>query len=321
MASRQPKSDTVVFLNPKTCGLYKKGLTKYRVDPTSGQRTETVDDELNEHVEAYLKGVLPPGASRRSLKEVQKAQVIVPTYYDPRYLQPFRALCEAHALTAVSIGELLDEGTLQLFGGHGSPGNDQRVGTVPYIKVSDLRALRVNINPTNRVPLELARKFWGNEHSGLSAWDLISPNRASSNIGEFALLLPGEEEVLITKEVFILRIAGGTKQGWSPFYLLWALSLTEVRNQWRRVTLMQTNREDVGQRYREILLPRPSSPDWAASVSGPFRDYFSTVAESRTRFSSNITELSARGFTFIPSVRQATTAAALAALEEAPEAD
>ncbi|HEX8212574.1 MAG TPA: hypothetical protein VF584_20520 [Longimicrobium sp.] len=37
-------------------------------------------------------------------------------------------------------------------GGHGSPSAGRRVGDVPYIKVSDLRAGFVNINPANRVP-------------------------------------------------------------------------------------------------------------------------------------------------------------------------
>ena len=33
---------------------------------------------------------------------------------------------------------------------------------------------------------------------------MISPSRASSNIGEFAILVPGEEHVVFTKEVFII---------------------------------------------------------------------------------------------------------------------
>lgn len=36
--------------------------------------------------------------------------------------------------------------------GTGRPSKDQRTGSVPYIKVSDLRAGLVNINATNMVP-------------------------------------------------------------------------------------------------------------------------------------------------------------------------
>jgi len=114
------------------------------------------------------------------------------------------------------------------------------------VKVSDIRGLRINVNPTNLVTESVARRFWRSESSGLQAWDVITPNRASSNIGEFAILLPGEEQIVVTKEVFVLRVLKG--ELWDPFYLLWALSLRAVRDQWRRVALMQTNREDCGDR-------------------------------------------------------------------------
>ena len=142
--------------------------------------------------------------------------------------------------------------------------------------------MRININPTNLIPIELAKKFWkrADGKSNLWAWDLISPSRASSNIGEFAILVPGEEQIVLTKEVFVLRV-NKNEFGYSPFYMLWALCLTEVRNQWNRVTLMQTNREDVGARYREIKVPRPRSKSWADMVSSAFCDYFQGIASAK----------------------------------------
>ena len=231
-------------------------------------------------------------------------------------LKASRDLLEGSDLTAVSLGELVDEEILFIRGGHGSPGNEQRIGGVPYIKVSDIRALRVNINPTNLIPEALAKEKWRAETSGLQAWDLITPNRASSNIGEFAILLPGEERVVLTKEMFVLRVVGGGEHGWDPFYLLWALCLQAVRRQWQKVTLMQTNREDVGERHREIRLPRPKNPIWARDVSAAFRDYFSTIAESRLGFARRIHE---SGFAFIASVREAAEATAVAPAVEAVE--
>ncbi|MGH8010230.1 MAG: hypothetical protein ACREQ3_24820, partial [Candidatus Binatia bacterium] len=159
---------------------------------------------------------------------------------------------------------------------------------IPDIKVSVVRSLRVNTNPTNLVSEAIAKRLWRGESSGLQPWDLITPNRASSNIGEFAILLPGEECVVLTKEMFVIRVVGGEDQGWSPFYLFWALSLQQVRDQWRRVALMQTNREDVGKRYREIQIPLPMSQTWAEEVSKPFRNYFTTVAEARTSFHTEL---------------------------------
>lgn len=152
--------------------------------------------------------------------------------------------------------------------------------------MSDIRGLRINVNPTNLVGESVARRFWRGDSSGLRAWDLVTPNRASSNIGEFAILLPGEERVVLTKEVFVLRVVDTTL--FDCFYLLWALSLSAVRDQWRRVALMQTNREDCGSRYREIVIPKPESRAWADETSAAFRAYFTTLADAKARFVAEV---------------------------------
>lgn len=49
----------VVFLNPRTCGIYKDGGTRYKTDPKTGMRTAEVDNELIEHVNLFLSGKVP----------------------------------------------------------------------------------------------------------------------------------------------------------------------------------------------------------------------------------------------------------------------
>jgi len=280
---RMAPNRVVSFLNPRTCGIYKSGGGRFKTDPDTGRRTDEVDNELLEAVEAYVGGQPSAGQAQMALGEAIDRRVLVPGYYDPRHVDGIRSfLCE-NELRPITIGELLEEGVLTVRGGHGSPGNDQRTGHIPYIKVSDIRALRVNINPTNLVTESVARRYWGGTSSGLQAWDIISPNRASSNIGEFAILLPGEEQVVITKEVFIFR-STEPEGVWSPFYLLWALSLRVVREQWRRIALMQTNREDCGNRYREVILPNPPDAQWATRMSRAFRAFFTTLANAKSNF-------------------------------------
>jgi type I restriction enzyme M protein len=246
---------------------------------------------------AYSEGARPLPVG---LADVYTHDVIVPRYYDTSYNKAFEKLKSSLGVEGITIGELVEGKVISVTGGHGSPSNDLRNGTIPYVKVSDIRNLRVNVNPTNLVPIELARKFWktSNGKSTLRGWDLVSPNRASSNIGEFAIIIPGEEQIVLTKEVSVLRVKGNDS-GYDPFYMLWALSLKAVRSQWQRVALMQTNREDVGERYREIQIPIPKSPKWAEDVSQPFRKYFLTLANSKKDF---IAETSDDSFDYIASV-------------------
>jgi len=312
--SAAPKKGTVASLSPATCGIYKSGGTRYKINTATGERTGEIDNELAEATNAYLSHKPSAAVVTVPLKQVFDKRVLVTRYFDRRWNAEFERFVSSQKLERITIGELLKAGVLSVRGGHGSPSNDRRAGTIPYIKVSDIRSLRMNVNPTNLLSKAVAEEFWRGPSSGLSPWSVITPNRASSNIGEFAIILPGEENVVITKEVFIFTAKGGLDEGWDPFYLFWALCLRGVRQQWQRVTLMQTNREDCGGRWTEIDLPKPKSKKWAQEVSAPFRNYFTTLGSAKTTF---IKKAKASPFEYIASV----TSAELQTGEESDEPD
>jgi type I restriction enzyme M protein len=320
---RAPRDDDeVLVLNPQTCGIYKGGKPRFRRD-SEGRITTEIDNEMLEYAMQAAReketGELPPRARRVAVGEVFRKQVLSPNYYDPTYERELTQFLNELGVHALSLGELHDQGVLHVRHGHGSPPNDVRSGEIPYIKVSDLRALRVNINPTNMVPADVARRLWRGATSGLSPWDLITPARASSNIGEFVILLPGEETIVLTKEVLVLRVRKCAGYEWlDPFYLLWALSLRPIRQQWRRVTLLQTNREDIGERWREILIPHPPSTEWARNMSEPFRRMFRTLEKSYAVFRE---EVAKQGLPYISSVYCHGTAQAMSSEQDAAEQD
>lgn len=286
------RDDEVMVSTAPTCGLTKGGRLLPLVDRTTGQRVQVpdpetgvlvdaIDDQLKTDMEA-----LRAGTSTATLRFVKANEVTmrsaVPTYYDRRFDEAFDEAMRSEKFrdfTSMTIGEMVRADLLTIRNGHGSPTQSVRVGTVPYIKVSDLRAGLVNINPTNRVPLAIAEKFWRGKSSGLSAWDLICPERTSKNIGDFCMLLPGQEQVVTTKEVIVFR--PGKAANFDPFYLMWALTLNIVRDQWRRVIFMQTNREDVGERYLDIRIPIPRDAMHASEASQPFRNYYQSLANAR----------------------------------------
>jgi type I restriction enzyme M protein len=122
----------------------------------------------------------------------------------------------------------------------------------------------------------------------LKPYDLISPERASKNIGDFCVLMPGQDRIVLTKEVLVVRAS--TTAPFDQFYLMWALTLREVRAQWKRVILMQTNREDVGNRAFEIQIPVPKNRKTADEVSKHFRDYYQRLEAARQTFATSLRE-------------------------------
>lgn len=293
-------SDRVLVSTAATCGLAKQGRLLRKIDTATGKRVQIPDPETGELIDAIDDQLLDDMRALKStdashadhltatLRFVPSTEVklncAVPVYYDTVSLNTFLDEVkkpEFKGFTARTLGQLKEGGQILISGGHASPSQEERVGEVPYIKVSDLRAGLVNINPTNRVPRAVAERYWRGTRSGLRAFDLVSPERTSKNIGDFCVLMPGQEQVVLTKEIIIIR--PGVKADFDPFYLLWALSLRAVRAQWRRVVFMQTNREDVGKRYLEIQIPVPPNRERADEVSAAFREYYTTLANARQK--------------------------------------
>lgn len=290
------ESKVMVSMAP-TCGLTKKGRLLPRVDretglrvrvtdPETGALVDAVDDKLLEDVSA-----LKDGRATDTLRFIEASELslraAVPIYYDRSYEERFEEALrddpELRGFRSTTLAKMVEDGLVTIRGGHGSPSQEQRVGDVPYIKVSDLRAGTVNINPTNRILQSIAEtQFWKGTDSGLRAFDLLSPERTSKNIGDFCVLMPGQENVVVTKEVIVLR--PGPNADFDHFFLLWALTLNVVRDQWKRIIFMQTNREDVGKRYLEVSVPLAPSRSVADDISRPFRDYYLALANAREDF-------------------------------------
>ena len=292
--------ETITVSTAPTCGLTKGGRLLPRID-VHGQRILVTDPETGEDVVAvddvYLADAeaLVAGKRTDTLRDIPVADIsmrtAVPVYYDRRFHEHFVETMKTERFAdfeSATIGQLIQDEALILQNGHGSPNREERVGDVPYIKVSDLRAGLVNINPTNRVPNRVAEKLWKGTSSKLEAFDILSPERTSKNIGDFCVLMPGQERVVLTKEVIVLR--PGAEATFGSFYLLWALTLKIVREQWKRVVFMQTNREDVGDRWLEIEIPIPKSQAIADTTSEPFREYYTAIAAARTALSDHLRE-------------------------------
>ena len=66
----------IAFINARSCGIYKNGGPRYKIDPATGKRTAEIDNELLEQVEAYLKGDDHPGVTRASMEDVFNRKVL-----------------------------------------------------------------------------------------------------------------------------------------------------------------------------------------------------------------------------------------------------
>ena len=277
------KDGYVWVSNAPTIGLNKDGLDLFVVD-TNGRRTEVIDDKAIIDVNALMNGKDTATCGYIKAEPMATSYVAVPTFSGNKSESVLekKVTTKLPGFTMCTLGELIDEGIITVRGGHGSPSADVRTGDIPYIKVVDLRAGRVNPNSTNMVPEAVAKKFWNGPCSGIKAWEIATPSRASKNIGEPCMIMPGQERMVLTKEILLFSVSD--KAPIDPFYLFWALRLRDVQSQWKRVIFMQTNREDLGDRYRLIEIPYTTDKKAAEAVSKGYKDYFQGIAALQQKF-------------------------------------
>ena len=295
--SRPPDGHQTIMSFPKSIGQDKRGKPVYQVNEVGERRPGgRLDNDMAEAVERIVSTSYhghPKGRSRVeesslcfavSQSHVRERGILVPRFWWRREADDaLRAWTEKHPSDIVTLGELEEEGTLLAFGGHGSPPvNVRGIGSIPYVKVTDLKNWRINENPTNYIRSTVAETY---RRSGpdLTFGDLVSPARASSNIGQFSMVLPWQTQLVITKEVLILRVEGNDRQ-LDPFLLLAVMSLKVVQDQYRHLVLMQTNREHLGDHWREVRIPLPETAARRAEISDHMRTYFETIIGGRASY-------------------------------------
>lgn len=284
------KDGYVWVSNAPTIGLNKDGLDLFIIDE-KGERTGIIDDKAIEDIKAMLRGENTATSGFVKEEKMASSFIAVPTYSGNKAdsVLEEKVKTKLKGFTTCSLGELIDKGIISVRGGHGSPSADVRIGDIPYIKVVDLRAGRVNPNSTNMVPRVVAEKFWKGSESGILPWTIATPSRASKNIGEPCMVMPGQEQMVFTKEILLFTVNKDAPI--DQFYLFWAMRLKDVQSQWQRVIFMQTNREDLGDRYRLIEIPYTNIHEKAKEVSKPYREYFLGLEELTERFNSMADDL------------------------------
>jgi len=281
--SPPPKDNQIVGSVCSTFGEDKHGRPRFKF--VDGKQTDERDDEMAEAAE-LLKGGSTADTSKLSFRFGQEEAfargVLVASYW---WRKPYTGAVEEFAhknkCDLVSVGELMKAGELTVTDGHGSPSSHfHGQGPTPYVKVVDIKNWRVIENPKYGIPEDEAARFRRNRL--LEPYDLVTPTRASKNIGLFGVIMPWQTKVILTREITVWRIPKKATRI-DPWLLLALASLRSVHDQFNFLVLMQMNREDLGDRYKELLLPLPKSAAKREEWARPIREFFEASARARAR--------------------------------------
>lgn len=230
------------------------GRTLYRYDEELDHPTEEIWDDLS----IIRSELVNPLNEENKYTFVVDADSLKDDIYVPRYYWTgLKAKADDEdRFETVTIQQLIDEGVLEAFEGHGSPPSEFKgKGTVPYIRVSDVVNWELYRNPTSSVPEHVYRAVKGKNGVTLNTGDVILVRRGSYRIGTVAMASPFDTDLLLTKELVVLRVVEPSNEyGIDPYYLIYLLSHQKTQAQVAHKTFLDTTLPNIGNRWRELTL-------------------------------------------------------------------
>lgn len=157
---------------------------------------------------------------------------------------------------SVSLGQLMKEGIIHCFDGHGSPrGFLKGEGSVPYIRVKDVVNLELYINEQDLIP-EYERERLFNPSKALCTKDIIFVRRGSYRIGDVGILYEKDLNSILTRELLVIRVVeADNRYGITPFNLLYLLNSDPVKCQLPHKIMMDTTLPNIAERWMDLSIP------------------------------------------------------------------
>ena len=183
-------------------------------------------------------------------------KVLVPRYFWNSREKEIEQIAKEQNCSLVAVSDLINSNIISHFDGHGSPAADNKgMGDVPYIRVKDIVNWDVYKDPTALIPYHVFEKM-RKDNKKLHEKDLLFVRRGSYRIGSVALVSPYDTEVLLTREILVMRVLKEINEyGITPYYLIYLFSHYLVQMQMYNKILMETTLPNIANRWSELRLP------------------------------------------------------------------
>ena len=248
-------SRDVTFAVAEEMGSDHEGKIKYRMD--DGRITDQVWDDTVPIREELSDAANPENRYVFQVPHDQIANdIYVPRYYWQSIDREIKAEAENAGLDLVPLGQLVDDGIVQCFHGHGAPANQYKgTGPVPYVRVGDIGNWLLYKNPTARIPEWVYESQLGANGVRLEPGDLVFVKDGSYRIGDIGVVLPGDTKMLLDGHCRVFRVVKENEWGIDWRYLAYLMSHRLTRRQIPSKVFINTTLPDIGNRWRDLLLP------------------------------------------------------------------
>ncbi len=245
-----------------------QGKPIYRWDFYEKRLSSEIWDDIALIIDEVKQGVYQKYTFQIPSSELERTKIYVPRYYWQEKDKEVEQLAEQENLDLVPVMQLMDEGIITYFDGHGSPPAEYKGrGRIPYIRVKDIVNWEIYKDPTSLIPEEVYNSM-KKDGKDLEPEDVLYVRRGSYRIGSVAMVSPFDTKVLLTREIVVLRVAKrDNKYGLTPYYLLYLLSHHLTQMQTFNKVLIETTLPNIADRWKELKLPISRDPNIRSQIS------------------------------------------------------
>ena len=188
--------------------------------------------------------------------KVLQTSIFVPRYYWKNKIKDVEDLAREDNLDLVLIDDLIEQKIISCFDGHGSPKSEYKgMGEFPYIRVKDIVNWEIYKDPTAKIP-ENTYKELKKKSKEVMEKDVVYVRRGSGRIGNVAMVSPHDIDMVLTKEIMVMRVLDEkNKYDIDPYYFLYLMSHPLTIMQSFNKILVETTLPNIADRWKGLKIP------------------------------------------------------------------
>jgi len=279
----RPQQDEITMAVCEEMGHDHNGQPIYRFDDDRLEFTDVIWND-SENIIKELDNPSDPKNGyvfKVKVKDIE-GSLYVPRYYWKKRISDVEIEAKKQNFNLVSVKQLIEEGVIESFAGHGSPKSQFKGrGEIPYVRVADIVNWSIYKNPTALIPEFEYNRVKANGFD-LKEKDILFVRRGSYRIGSVAILSEFDTNVLLTKEIQTFRIVDkNNKYGIDAFYLLYLFSHAITQKQLYGKIMIDTTLPNIADRWKALKLPIAKDPEKVEKIKKQLGDVFRKKWESQ----------------------------------------
>lgn len=250
LEKNREQCEFIRMINIKEMGHDHNGDIKYVFDYENHEYTNIVEDDIPFIIDDLENN----NESSRFIKYIDSQLVFDEDIFVPRYYFDNEERIETENIPYKTLKELIDEGVVETFKGHGSPKSIYKgTGPVPYTRVKDVINNEVYINPLDTIPEDIADKM--RKDLVFYETDIIMVRRGSYRIGDVGQLHKKDLNSIYTGELQFFRVNENNDYGLTNHNLFLILTSSIVREQFGHLIFIDTTLPTFYNRWMKLKIP------------------------------------------------------------------